>query len=43
MEAMLCTEAPFVNVAELIGELDGACGLLETWVFAEFVKGTGFV
>ena len=43
MEAMFCTEAPFVNVAEPIGEMGGACGLLEIWVFAELVKGTGFV
>ena len=42
MEAMPCSEAPFVSVAEPVGEMDGACGLFESWVFAELVKGTGF-
>ena len=43
MEAMLCSETPFICVAEPVREMDGACGLLESWVIAELVKGTGFV
>ena len=43
MEVMLCSEAPFVWVTEPGREVDGACGSLETWVFAELVKGTGLV
>ena len=43
MEAMLCSEAPFVCIAEPVREMDGACESLETWVFAELVKGTRLV